>query len=581
MSSILKQREQKAGLTWPEVRRDFPILDHPVHGRPLVYLDNGATTQKPRAVIEATSKYYEQQNANIHRGNYQLSVAATAAYEAAREKVARFINAAEPAECLFTKGTTEAINLVASSLGRLLLRAGDDVIISAMEHHSNIVPWQLACEYFGAQLKVIPVNDVGELRYEELEQLLSPRTKIVAVTHLSNVLGTINEVKRITKLAHAVGAVVLIDGAQWVAHQVTDVQKLDCDFYAFSSHKMYGPTGVGVLYGKRAWLDRMPPYQGGGDMIKEVTFAQTTYAELPNKFEAGTPNMAGVAGLSAAIDYLQHLGLNRIHHYEEALTSYALQRLGEVPGLQLLGNAKERGSVISFVMEKPSLAALDVGLQLDRRGIAVRVGHHCCMPLHERLGVTATTRVSLGVYNTSAEIDALVAALHDIRSKAGTSAPRTAPRSDEIQFASASATSPNEAAEELADVFDFLPDKMAKAEQIEDYARELPPQFEQLKKLTDRLAGCQSQVYLISRRVPGSPDRLEFAADADATIVRGEIAMLQKLFSGQKASDILAFDVNHFFSRIGFEHFLTQQRRTGLASMIDRIRQLAQAISRP
>jgi cysteine desulfurase/selenocysteine lyase len=561
-----------------KVRADFPILSTSANGKPLVYLDNGATTQKPQAVIDATDRYYEAQNANIHRGVYELSQIATNTYDDARRTVAQFINAAEDAECIFTRGTTEGINLVAAGF-RSILKQGDEIIVSTMEHHSNIVPWQMLAEATGAVLKVIPITDAGELRMDEYAKLLSGRTKIVAVTHLSNALGTVNDATRITAMAHERGAAVLIDGAQWVAHYPTDVQDIGCDFYAFSGHKLYGPTGIGVLYGKRAWLERLPPYQGGGDMIETVTFAKTTYAVLPNKFEAGTPNMAGAVGLEAAIDYVQSVGLTAAAEHEHDLLAYATEQLSQLPGIRIIGTAKEKGSVISFVVENPPMAAYDLGVQLDRRGIACRTGHHCCMPLMDRMNIPATTRASFAMYNTREDVDALVKALREIRSNASATAVTASAPSIDLTFANTSADSVEAAATEIADIFDFLPDKLAKAEQIEDYAKELPNQFATLSKLTQRVPGCQSQVYLLSRRVPGSPDRLEFAADADATIVRGEIVMLQKLFSGQKAADILAFDVNNFFGRIGFEHFLTQQRRTGLGSMIERIRQQARLIT--
>jgi cysteine desulfurase/selenocysteine lyase len=354
------------------------------------------------------------------------------------------------------------------------------------------------------------------------------------------------------------------------------VQEIGCDFYVFSGHKLYGPTGIGVLYGRRKWLEKLPPYQGGGDMIETVTFARTTYANLPNKFEAGTPHMAGAVGLAAAIEYVQSVGLGAAAEHEHDLLTYASEQLATIPGLRIIGTAREKGSVISFVVENPPIAAYDLGVQLDRRGIACRTGHHCCMPLMERMGIPATTRASFAMYNTRQDVDALVKALKEIRASAAPVA-ASAPSVD-VSFAKAAAESPNAAADELAELFDFLPDKIAKAEQIDDFAKQLPNQFATLSRLTQRVPGCQSQVYMLSRRVPGATHRLEFAADADATIVRGEIVMLQKLFSGQKVSDILAFDANAFFGRIGFEHFLTQQRRTGLGSMIDRIRQHAKAI---
>jgi cysteine desulfurase/selenocysteine lyase len=387
-------------------------------------------------------------------------------------------------------------------------------------------------------------------------------------------------------MAHEAGAKVLIDGAQWVAHFPTDVQDIDCDFYAFSGHKLYGPTGIGVLYGKRDLLEAMPPFHGGGDMIETVTWEKTTYAPLPNKFEAGTPDIAGVVGLGAAIDYLTSIGFEVLVPYEHELLEYATREIGKLPGLRIIGTAKSKGSVLSFVMEDPPVAPLDLGMMLDAEGIAVRTGHHCGMPLMKRLGISATTRASFAMYNTREEVDALVSALRKIISKQTSrerksAAARPASAGPELVFPEASGPSPQAVADELADVFAFLDDRNAKNEQVLDYGRGLPKYFDVLKTLTQRIPGCMSQVYVIARRVPGSDDerRFEFIADADADIVRGEIAILQKLYSGQRARDVLDFDIEGFFNRIGLEHFLTAQRRTGLASMVKRIRADAAAIA--
>ena len=394
-------------------RKDFPVLKEKMHGKPLVYLDNAATTQKPQAVINTLTRYYSKENANIHRGIYYLSEQATDAYEIARAKVRRLINAAFPQEIVFVRGATEGINLVAQSFGRAFIKAGDEVIISAMEHHSNIVPWQILCGQTGAKLRVIPMNDDGELLFNEYEKFLSTRTKIVAITEVSNALGTINPVKKIAKLAHDRKIPVLVDGAQAVPHLPVDVQDLDCDFYVFSGHKLFGPTGIGVLYGRRDWLERMPPYQGGGDMISSVTFEKTTYNRIPYKFEAGTPHIAGVIGLGAAIDYLTGIGLKNIAAYEYELLQYGTEALQTIPGLRLIGTAKEKASVLSFVLE--DIHAHDIGTILDRNGVAIRAGHHCAMPVMERFGVPATARASLAFYNTREDMDALVRALHEVR----------------------------------------------------------------------------------------------------------------------------------------------------------------------
>ncbi|MBC8105975.1 MAG: SufS family cysteine desulfurase [Anaerolineae bacterium] len=561
-----------------KVRRDFPILSTKNSlGKPLIYLDNGATTQKPRAVIDRIVHYYEHENANIHRGVYELSQNATRAYDETRDKIARFINARDPVECIFVRGTTEGINLVANSYGRLRFRAGDEILVGAQEHHSDIVPWQMTAGQTGAIVRAIQMNDAGELRLDELERMLSDKTKLVAVTHLSNALGTINDVRRISELAHRVGAKVLIDGAQWVAHFPTDVQAIDCDFYVFSGHKLFGPTGIGVLWGRKELLEEMPPYMGGGDMIESVTFEKTTYAALPSKFEAGTPDIAGVVGLGAAIDYVQALGFESFMPYEHELFEYATKRISEVLGLRIIGTSKNKASVISFVFENPSISPLDVGMALDREGICVRTGHHCCQPVMDRFKIAATTRVSLSLYNTRTEVDAVVDALKRIR---GTASPALAGVSPvlEIKFPKASGRSPDAIADELVEMFDFLDDPTARNQQLLDFANDLPNYFEQLKPLTQRLPGCMSQVYLIARPAPDDRERLEFVADADAHIVRGEIAMLEKLFSGQLAKDILNFDVNRFFERVGLERFLSMQRRSGLGSMISRIQSSAKTI---
>ncbi len=573
-----KPKPEATAFDVERVRADFPILSTQSHGRPLVYLDNGATTQKPRAVIDRITRYYERENANIHRGVYELSQRATAAYDETREKIARFINAAESRQIIYVRGTTEGINLVASSYGALAVGKDDEIIVSTEEHHSDIVPWQMLAERVGAKIRVIPVNDAGELLLHEYEQLLSPRTKIVAVTHVSNALGTINDVKEIARLAHRAGAKVLVDGAQWVAHFPTDVREIDCDFYVFSGHKLYGPTGIGVLYGKRELLEAMPPYMGGGDMIESVTFERTTYAPLPSKFEAGTPDIAGVVGLGAAIDYVLSIGFANFMPHEHELLEYATRRLGEIEGLRIVGTAKHKAGVISFVLENPPMSTLDVGMALDREGVCVRTGHHCCQPLMDRYGIGSTVRASLAMYNTRADVDALVDAMKKIRSSVGPPQ-RSAGPGGEIVFPRAAGASPDAVANELAELFEFLGESTERNQQLLDFGNDLPAYFEQLKKLTPRLSGCMSQVYLIARPAPDDPTRVEFVADADAHIVRGEIAMLQKVFSGQRAGDILSFDVDRFFKRLGLEQFLSVQRRSGLGSMITRIRDAATAIA--
>jgi cysteine desulfurase/selenocysteine lyase len=395
------------------VRADFPILKERIRGKPLVYFDNAATTQKPRQVLEAEQQFYVSLCSNVHRGVHWLSEHATQAYEDTRAKAQRFLNAAESREIIFVRGTTEAINLVAGTYGRQHVQAGDEVVISAMEHHSNIVPWQILCEEKNARLRVAPINDRGELILEEFEKLLGPRTKLVAVTHVSNVLGTINPVREIVALAHRRNIPVLLDGAQAAMHVKVDVRALDCDFYTVSGHKLYGPTGIGLLYGKAKLLEAMPPYHGGGEMISSVSFEKTLYNVIPYKFEAGTPNIAGTLGLGAAIDYLNALGLENTAHHEHQLLAYATDALSRIPGLRIMGTAAEKASVISFVMD--GLHPHDIGTVLDQEGIAVRTGHHCAQPLMDRFGVPATTRASLALYNTLEEVDALVKGLHKVR----------------------------------------------------------------------------------------------------------------------------------------------------------------------
>jgi cysteine desulfurase/selenocysteine lyase len=389
-----------------KIRQDFPILSEKVNGKPLVYMDSGSTAQKPTQVINAVSNYYQKQNSNIHRGVHHLSQEITIAYEKARATVQNHLNAEVPQEIIFTSGTTDSINLVASSFGRKYINAGDEIIISEMEHHSNILPWQTLCEERGAVLKVIPINDKGELRLDEYKNLLCSKTKIVAITHVSNTLGTINPVKEMIALAHEQNIPVLIDGAQAVTHLKVDVQDLDADFYCFSGHKLFGPTGVGILYGKEKWLNEMPPYKVGGGIIKTVTFEKTTYADLPLKFEAGTPHIAGGIGLAAAIDYINDIGLEQIGAYENEILEYATLKLSAIEGLRIIGTAKDKASVISFVIE--GLHPFDVGTILDKQGIAVRTGHHCTQPLMELFGIPGTIRASMVFHNTKEEIDVLV-----------------------------------------------------------------------------------------------------------------------------------------------------------------------------
>jgi cysteine desulfurase / selenocysteine lyase len=586
--AILKAAAQRPPFDPAPIRAQFPILSTEVQGHPLVYLDNAASSQKPTRVIEAVSDYYRRRHANIHRGVYQLSLAATQLHEDARATVAAFINAAEPAECIFTRGTTESINLVAAAWGRANLCPGDEIILSELEHHSNIVPWQMAAELTGARVLVIPINDAGELRLDAYQRLLSPRTRLVAVNQVSNALGTINPVAEIIRAAHEVGALVLIDGAQWVAHGRTDVQALDADFYAFSGHKLYGPTGIGVLYGKRRLLETMPPYQGGGDMIERVTFERTTYAGLPSRFEAGTPDIAGALGLAAAIDWVSELGLPTIAAHEERLLGRATERFAAMPGVVIKGTARHKAGVLSFVVTDPPVGTLDVGTALDLKGICIRTGHHCCQPLMDRLGVASTARASFGVYNTLEEIDyladeleAFLAGVRAARSAAGPAhgAGQGLKAADALVYPGAQAESPAAAAAEIAELFELLPDWTMRYQQIMDLGARLPTMPEALKTPETLVHGCQSVVHLSARVRPGTTDRLEFLADSDAAIVCGLIALLQQVFSGQRAADILAFDAEGFFTELGLDRNLTMGRRTGLASMLQRLRDLASEVA--
>jgi len=407
----------KPRLDVEKIRAQFPILRQRVHGKPLVYLDNAATSQKPQVVLDTIERYYEQENANIHRGVHYLSECATADYEAARGIVQSFLRAPRASEIIFVRGTTEGINLVAQTYGRTNVGAGDEVLITAIEHHSNIVPWQILCGEKQARLRVAPINDRGELLLDEFEKLLTPRTKIAAITHVSNALGTVNPIKQMVEMAHLRNIPVLVDGAQAVPHIPVDVQALDCDFYAFSGHKVYGPTGIGVLYGKTELLEAMPPYQGGGDMISSVTFEKTTYNKLPYKFEAGTPDIAGVIGLGAALEYTQGIGLDAIAEHEHDLLEYATAKIREIPGVRLIGTAAEKAGVLSFILDE--IHPHDVGTILDQEGIAIRTGHHCSQPVMDRFGIPATARASFAVYNAREDIDALAKGIERVREVLG------------------------------------------------------------------------------------------------------------------------------------------------------------------
>jgi cysteine desulfurase/selenocysteine lyase len=498
-------------------------------------------------------------------------------YEDARVKIQKFIGAPCLREFIFTRGTTEAINLIAQTFGRMNVHAGDEVVVTALEHHSNIVPWQVLCWEKKANLRVVPVDDNGELQLDELEKIINPATRIISVAHVSNALGTINPVKKIIDIAHKHGIHVVIDGAQAVPHLRVDVQALDCDFYVFSGHKVYGPTGIGGLYGKPQHLELMPPYQTGGDMISYVSFARTTWNELPYKFEAGTPNIAGAIGLAAAVDYLEEIGRDTAAEHEKRVLAYATERLSALPGVRIIGTARDKASVLSFVVEDPPISTLDVGTQLDLEGVAVRTGHHCCQPLMERFGIAGTARASFAMYNTLEEVDVLADTLERIVAKARPRA--VVPGHFELAYPAPAAESPGKAADAIADTFEMIDDWAEKYEYLIDIGGKLPPMPKELKQECNRVQGCQSTVYMHARKKPQTTDVIEFLADSDADIVRGELALLQRLYSGQRAAEVLSFDMPAFMHRIGLDKNLTQGRRNGLAEMVKRIMRFAQDVA--
>ncbi|MSU79757.1 MAG: SufS family cysteine desulfurase [Gemmataceae bacterium] len=570
----LEPKPRRPALNLDRVRADFPILHQNVRGKPLVYLDNAASSQKPKAVIEAIKHYYEHDHSNVHRGVHALSERATEMFEEARVQAQRFLGAPCLREVIFTRGTTDGINLIAQTFGRLHVHAGDEVIVSALEHHSNIVPWQVLCWEKHANLRVVPINDAGELQLDELEKLINPATKIIALGQVSNALGTINPIKKVIEIARKHGVYVVVDGAQGAPHLPINVAELDCDFYVFSGHKVYGPTGIGAVYGKPEHLELMPPYQTGGDMISYVSFAKTTWNELPYKFEAGTPNIAGAIGLAAALEYVEEIGREAIAEHEHRLLEHATRRVSAIPGVRIIGTAKEKAGVLSFVVDDPPMSALDVGGRLDLEGIAVRTGHHCCQPLMERLAIPGTVRASFAMYNTHDEVDRFADALEAIVSNAK---PRMAMSNSKLDtiYPPTAADNPTAAAGELIEFFDAVDDWAEKYEYLIDIGSRIPPMPVALKQECNRVHGCQSTVFLHLRKQPGTPDVIEFLADSDADIVRGELAVLQRLYCGQHAALVSAFDEQAFMTRIGLDKHLTQGRRNGLAEMVKRVKRFA------
>ena len=547
------------------IRRDFPALHQWIHGRPLVYLDNAASAQKPTQVIERLTAYYSQEHSNVHRGVHELSQRATDAYEASRTRIAGFIGAAHAHEIIFTRGTTEAINLVAATYGRGSVSENDEIVVTGMEHHSNMVPWHILCEEKGASLRILPVDERGELQLDGLEQVLTERTKLIAVVHVSNSLGSINPVRQIVVAAHRRRIPVLVDGAQAAPHMRVNVTDLGCDFYCFSGHKVFGPTGIGILYGREALLEAMPPYQGGGDMIHSVTYEQSTYAELPHKFEAGTPHIAGALGLAAALDYVEELGLDAIAAYEDHLLEYAQDRLKAVPGLRLVGTAPRKAAVVSFLLD--GTAPYDVGRLLDEHGIAVRTGHHCTMPLMKRLGISGTVRASFAFYNTKEDVDRLADAL-----QAAASRLKPADRRAAI-CRPAAQTDLGTRHRELVEEFSLFDDTDAKCEFLMELGEALPPYPEAYRIETHRVHGCLSTVWL---HTEGRQGQLFFAADSDALITKGMIAVLVRLLQGQPAHVIAAADLEALMAEIGMQYMVTARRKNGLLSMIKRIQRDAQ-----
>ncbi|SIO65918.1 cysteine desulfurase / selenocysteine lyase [Singulisphaera sp. GP187] len=566
------------------VRSLFPALGQEVHGKPLVYLDNAASTQKPRAVIDAIVQYYEADNANVHRGAHALSDRATAAYERARETTRRFLNARRAEEVIFVRGTTEATNLLAQTFGRQHVGPGDEVLITELEHHANFVPWQQLCFEKGARLRALPINERGELQLEALDSLLTPRTKLVALAHVSNALGTVNPVKAVVEAAHRRGVPVFIDGAQGLPHAGVDVQELGCDFYAFSGHKIYGPMGVGVLYGRLGLLESMPPWQFGGDMVDTVGFDRTTFGDPPYRFEAGTPNVSGAVGLAAALEFLESVGRDRIADHEAQLLELAVRRLKEIPGVRIVGEPAERAGVVSFVVDQPPMSALDVGTRLDAEGIAVRAGNHCCQPLMGRLDVAGTVRASFALYNTTDEVEQFAAALRSVvgvqpavRTDHGQSTEQD-DAEPELIYPGPTARTIGLAAEAMLDELDSLDGWGEKYEFLIELGRRTSPLPDALRTESNRVRGCLSTVYIASRARPGTRDVLEFLVDSNSEVVRGLLAVLQELFSGHRAGEILAFDLASFLAQGGLESNLTTGRRNGLAETIKRLRALAASL---
>lgn len=549
------------------LRAEFPLLSRRVNGQRLAYLDNAATTQKPRAVIDAVNRYYRQQNANVHRGSHQLSNDATGLFEQARHSAAHFLNVADNREIIWTRGTTEAINLVAQSWGRNNLQPGDEILLTTLEHHANIVPWQLLAQQTGALIRVTPLLPDGSLDLAAFHNLLNEKTKLVSLAHASNALGTINPVQQLTAAAKAVGATVLIDGAQSTPHLVIDVPAIGCDFYAFSAHKVFGPTGVGVLWGRRALLEAMPPWQAGGEMIEKVSFSGTTFNQLPFKFEAGTPNIAGAIGLGAALDWLMAQDRAALEQHELQLLTQATERLQAIKGFQPIGTAADKVSLISFLLE--GHANQDVGLLLDQAGIAIRTGHHCAMPLMESLGLNGTLRASFAFYNTFDEVEQLATALEQI-----TRAPvHSGAQIENSDLFSQMPHGHNLSHEQLSQQLLSKKDWNSRYRQIMLLGRDLPSLPTELRVEQNRLHGCESQAWLLHRTSKNGT--LEFIADSDARIIRGLIAIVLSALNNRTPAEITSFDIDSYFRALELERHLSPSRGNGLRAIVERIQQIA------
>jgi len=551
------------------LRAEFPLLSRRVNNQRLIYLDNAATAQKPRAVIDSLSRYYRQQNANVHRGSHQLSNDATALFEQARHSAARFLNACDAREIIWTRGTTEAINLVAQSWGRSQLQPGDEILLTTLEHHANIVPWQLLAEQTGAQLRVIPLLDDGSLDLEQFHNLLNARTRLVTLAHASNALGTINPVQQLTAAAKAVGATVLIDGAQSTPHMAVDVQAIGCDFYAFSGHKVFGPTGIGVLWGRQALLEAMPPWQAGGEMIERVSFSGTTFNQLPFKFEAGTPNIGGVLGLGAALDWLMAQDRTALEAHEQQLLRTAQSRLAAIKGFRPIGTAAQRVSLVSFLLD--GHANQDVGLLLDQQGIAIRTGHHCAMPLMESLGLNGTLRASFAFYNSLDEVEQLAQALEQISHTTLHSGTELSGNDEDLFAALPHGHSLSH--EQLSEQLLAQRDWNSRYRQIMLLGRDLPSLPSNLRTEQYRLHGCESQAWLLHR--VNENGHLEFIADADARIIRGLIAIVLAALNNRTADAIAQFDIDSYFRQLELERHLSPSRGNGLRAIVERIQQIA------